>query len=182
LSRRINNEYFAWLLNLACSDKYSGRISYKKLLRYLYNVEFTFLNPKDENRASDGVDLRYRFILEKNYDDMYDCIMSTLDGPCSVLEMMLALSIRCEENIMDDPAIGSRTTQWFWFMINNLGLGAMYDDLFDADYVEEIVRRFLAREYEPNGEGGLFRIKHCDVDLRTMDIWRQMCWYLDTIT
>ena len=33
---------------------------------------------------------------------------------CSVLEMMIALAIRCEEHIMDDPDVGNRTGQWFW--------------------------------------------------------------------
>ena len=96
--------------------------------------------------------------------------------------MMVALAIRCEETIMDDPQVGSRTGQWFWGMINNLGLGAMIDEKFDKNYVKEIVDRFLNRDYEPDGRGGLFTIRHCEDDLRNVEIWNQLCWYLDSIS
>ena len=124
----------------------------------------------DSNRAQDGIDLRERY-----YGD------STIKGPCSVLEMMVALSIRCEE-IMDNPAYGDRTTQWFWNMIINMGLGAMYDSRFDKKHVEECVDRMLNREYEPNGKGGLFYVRGCTDDLRELEIWSQMCYFLDSIT
>lgn len=63
----------------------------------------------------------------------------------SVLEMLIALSIRLEEHIMDDPEIGDRTGQWFWNMITNLGLGSMDDRKFNENRVEDIVTRFLER-------------------------------------
>ena len=80
---------------------------------------------------------------------------------------------------MYDPNIGDRTEQWFWEMIVNLGLGGMMDDIFDVEHVEYIVDRFLNREYEPNGRGGLFFIRNCKYDLRRVEIWYQLCWYLD---
>ena len=104
-----------------------------------------------------------------------------LYGPCSVLEMMLGLAIRCEEDYMDNPVKGNRTGQWFWGMVVNLGLGAMDDSKFDKVFVEDAVRRFLNREYEPDGTGGLFKIRNCDRDLRYVEIWWQLCWYLDSI-
>ena len=57
----INNDYFEWLYNLVCDGLYAGRNSYRKLLMFLHNTEFTWTIPMDENRASDGIDLRYRF-------------------------------------------------------------------------------------------------------------------------
>ena len=98
-----------------------------------------------------------------------------------MLEMLVSVAISCEE-IMDDPQIGNRTGQWFWNMIVNLGLGSMIDSRFDKEYVDEVVRRFLNRQYDPDGTGGLFTIRNCDVDLRTVEIWYQLCWYLDSIT
>ena len=85
--------------------------------------------PMDGNRAEDGIDLRYRFGHEQHYSDAM--VASFLDDrPCSVLEMMIALSIRCEEHIMDDPDVGNRTGQWFWSMIASLGSGpCMMDGL-----------------------------------------------------
>mgnify|MGYP003235589453 FL=1 len=96
--------------------------------------------------------------------------------------MILALAIRCEETIMDDPSIGDRTQQWFWGMITNLGLGSMTDSRFDRDAANDILERFLDREYEPDGKGGLFTVRNCDSDLRDVEIWYQMCWYLNHIT
>lgn len=170
---RINDAYFDWMYRLICGKRYPRDISYRRLLATLHNIDFVYSIPKDGNRAADGIDLRYRF----DHD-----LADILEGqPCSVLEMMLALAIRCEETIMDDTRIGDRTSQWFWNMITNLGLGSMTDNRYDRDYIEECVRRFLDREYEPDGEGGLFRIRNCDYDLRDVEIWYQMCWYLDTI-
>jgi hypothetical protein len=128
------------------------------------------------------MDLRYRFALELGYRNQPEIVLDILNGPCSVLEMMIALAIRCEENIMDDPNVGDRTGQWFWGMITNLGLGSMKDARFDIRYVDDVVAMFLDREYEPNGKGGLFTIRHCDCDLRDVEIWYQLCWYLDSIT
>ena len=82
---------------------------------------------------------------------------------------------------MDDPDVGDRTGQWFWSMITSLGLGSMTDDRFDWHYTHTVVTRFLNREYEPNGKGGLFTIRNCHRDLRKVEIWDQLCWYLGTI-
>jgi hypothetical protein len=107
--------------------------------------------------------------------------MDVLDRPCTVLEMMIALALRCEEDTMDDPLMGDRTGQWFWRMIVSLGLGAAVDGRFNPKPINAIIERFLNREYEPNGKGGLFTIKNCEYDLRTVEIWIQLCWYLDSI-
>lgn len=174
---RVINEYFEWLYNSVCDKKSLRGKSYKKLFMFLHNTEFRYSIPMDENRAIDGLDLRYRFALNGDYGFITD----SLDGPCSVLEMMIALAIRCEEHIMDDPDIGDRTGKWFWDMIDNLGLISMSDSRFDRRYVNEQVSIFLDREYEPNGNGGLFTVKNSGYDLRYVEIWYQMCWYLDSI-
>lgn len=171
----ISDNYFDWLSNIVCGKRYSKQLSYMKLLEYLHSVDFRYSIPMDQNRAMDGMDLRWRFTLETDLE-------LDLDTPCSVLEMLIALSIRCEENIMDDPAVGDRTGQWFWGMIVNLGLGSMTDTRFNRYFVEDVIERFLNREYEPDGRGGLFRIRNCDFDLREVEIWHQLLWYLDTLT
>lgn len=173
----IENKYFDWMYNLVCEDRYDGNNSYRKLLAYLHNVEFTYTIARDSNRASDGMDLRYRFA----YDTGCACADSYLEGPCSIFEMMLALAIRCEENIMDDPSMGNRTSQWFWKMVNNLGLSSMLDNNFDIYYVEDIITAFLNREYKRDGRGGLFAVRHCKRDMRRLEIWTQMCYYLDEL-
>lgn len=177
----LNNSYFDWMYQLVCGDRrYSRGRRYRKLLYHLHDIDFSYMLPMDGNRAEDGVNLRYRFGYENAYDE--HAIASYLDDrPCSVLEMLVALAIRCEEHIMDDPDIGDRTGQWFWNMIRNLRLDSMDDVNYDEDRVETIVIRFLNREYGRNGEGGLFTVHNTTRDLRSVEIWYQMCWYLDDI-
>ena len=177
---RVCNEYFNWLYDLICGSKRPRELSYRKLLIHLHKTDFRYLIAKDKNRARDGVDLRYRFALAIYYDTEPDYIMDLLDGPCSVLEMMVALAMRCEET-MDDPDMGDRTGQWFWAMIVSLGLGGMTDVRFSATIATDVIERFLDRDYEPNGNGGLFTIENCRSDLREVEIWNQMWWYIDTL-
>lgn len=177
LEDRIENEYFDWMVNLVHGDNGSKEISYRKLLTYLHNTEFTYSIPRDQNRAEDGIDLRYRFGFVFHLPEY----SSYLIGPCSVLEMMIALAIRCEESIMDDPAYGDRTAQWFWGMIVNLGLGDMTDILFDRRRAEECIQRFLNHDYAPDGRGGLFTVKNPKRDMRKTEIWYQLNSYLNGI-
>ena len=174
---RINDEYFDWLCEVVDSKRFSKQVSYRKLLMHLHNIEFTWFIPYDDNRADDGIMLRRKYALAHHDEELSDYI----SGPCSVLEMMAALAIRCEESIMDDTLFGKRTGQWFWGMIRNLGLSPMNDSNFDAEFVDDVIARFLNREYEPDGKGGLFTIKNCNHDLRTVEIWRQLSWYLGSI-
>ena len=175
---RIDDEYFKWLVDLVCLNRFAEQVSFYKLLAQLHDTEFRYSVPLDKNRAYDGADLRYRFTVLNGYAES---VLDNLPGRCSVLEMMVALSVRCEEYIMDDPAIGNRTGQWFWGMVSNMGLGSFYDNRYNADAVDAIVTRFLDRDYEPDGNGGLFTIPDCDVDLRDVEIWRQLLWYLNSI-
>lgn len=172
---KIRNMYFDYIYNMVCDNSYPKQISYKRLLIYLHEVEFEYIIENDANRFKDGVDLRRRFAYENNLYDKLDC----LDGPCSILEMLIALSIRCEEQFMADVNAGNRIGQWFWDMIVNLGLGQMTDDNFDKSKVYRKVHRFMNRSYRPNGRGGLFTILDSEYDLREVEIWTQMCWYLD---
>lgn len=176
LSDKIYDQYFDWL----CDMVDISSVSYNKLLQLLHRIKFRYVITKDRNRAEDGVDLRARFRNNTDVNLTRNDILDWQDEEaCSVLEMMIALALRAEEQIMDDPELGNRTTQWFWGMISSLGSSGMYDDNFDLFEARDIIERFLDREYSPDGQGGLFTIKNCDYDLRDIEIWTQLCWYLD---
>lgn len=175
----IENEYFDWLCRIVCGDDRFRRASYYNLLCALHDREFTWTICHDENRAEEGVYLRSRFAFDIGHNQ--STIYVFMSGPCSVLEMMIALALRCEETIMSDPEIGDRTTQWFWGMIRSLGLMGMHSDEFNEENVNHIIDTFLSRQYSRDGKGGLFTIKNCESDLRGVEIWHQLCWYLDNI-
>lgn len=144
---------------------------------FLHDVEFVWSIPHDENRAADGISLRYRYCVIHDCEDLEYC----LDGPCSVLEMMVAMAIRCEETITDDPEKGDRTAQWFWSMIASLGLGSMSDSNYNEWLVNDVITRFLNREYDPDGRGGLFTVKNWNRDMRTAEIWHQLMAYINSV-
>lgn len=172
----IQEKYFNWMYDLVCKDRFAETNSFRKLLGYLHNTEFTYSISDDSNRADDGVDLRYQFAL---YSDIPNA-EARITGPCSVLEMMIALAIN-EERLMHDPKIGDRTGHWFWRMVVNLGLGGMVDSRFDRHEADDKINRFLNREYAADGRGGLFTIKNCRYDMRDVEIWTQACYYMDYI-
>ena len=171
----LNNSYFSWLCRFIGKKEKVDR--YSKLLRKLYHIPFRYMIPRDGNREADGIDLRYRFGSEEDYSQ--PIISSELDSrTCSVLEMMVALSIRIEEQIMGDPDTGDRPDKWFWLMIENLGLIDMDNEHYIQEKADLIINNFLDRKYSKNGEGSLFVIKNVD-DIRGMEIWYQMCHYLN---
>ena len=80
---------------------------------------------------------------------------------------------------MADPEIGDRFGQWFWSMIESLGLMDMDDRHFRSFEVERLLEQFLNKEYAPDGRGGLFTVSGYRGDIRDLDIWYQMCAYLE---
>lgn len=177
----LNEKYFKWMYQLVYGNRKDPRgLSYEKLCNLLYDMEFKYIIDMDSNRYSDGIDLRVRFGYETGINGSF--IERYLNKrPCSVLEMMLALAIRCEEHIMDNPDIGNRTGYWVQLMIKNLGLNKSDDCHFNENYVESIILRFLERNYESNGAGSLFIVNNAPRDLRKVEIWYQMNWYLSNL-
>lgn len=166
-------QYFDWL-----SSKLHGSSRYSLLFMKLYSTTFEWFIPFDENRAGDGINLRYRFGRENNIPDPVIC--AELDNrPCSILEMIVALGLRIEEQIMGDAM--NNTSQWIWDMLTNLGLAEYTNDNYNEREVDRIIYIFLNRKYSRTGKGGLFEIPDLpfDRDMRTAEIWCQMCWYLN---
>lgn len=172
--------YFEWMCGLVCVGYRRDGRSYKRLLHRLNEIDFRFSIAMDANREADGLDMRYRFGNEKHVRD-YIVNRYLDDHPCSVLEMMVALANRCEETIMDDPEYGDRRDQWFWGMIENLGLMGMDDSVYDEMYVDEKIYAFMNHEYSRNGKGGLFYVHRPYNDMRRVEIWTQLNWYLDEV-
>ena len=172
----VRREYFDWLRQKIFSG-FRGSRSYERLLGYLMDRDFTFVIDMDGNRYEDGVDLRYQFAVETGVPASRVSVEID-DRPCSVLEMMVALALRCERDIMQDPYAEDHTSRWFWSMIDSLGLTGQEDPFFVREETAEIIDRFLNRQYAPNGKGGLFTLRHPRRDMRTVEIWCQAMWYL----
>lgn len=173
----FEDEYINWLYNAVCDSSYTRNLSYYKLFDFLYSTDFYWSIAKDENRAIDGIHLRYDFA------DMYGLSEQEVynifgDKPCSVLEMMVALANRCEEAIACDEDYGNRRSQWFWTMLVNIGLSSYSDRRFDLSEVERATSIFLNREYNDNEVGCPFHIENPRAPLNQTELWMQLNWYL----
>ncbi len=175
----LANGYFQYLCDLIGADTLVGG-KYRILLKTLHGTEFYWLNERDENRARDGEYLRVRYFYElnpssENYEDF-------LDFSCSVFEMMVALAMRIESDIMLDwrPNTPDRTGEWFWLMVGNLDLLKCTDDRFDGNTLNEIHHKldiFMERKCDKNGIGGLFPLKIGTKNQKNVEIWYQMQAY-----
>lgn len=174
----MTSQYFDWLRETVCGRWEPRNLSFHKLLAFLFQQDFIPSCEMDASRAEDGRDLRYRFAQEKSIP--YAALNSATSGmPCSMLEMMVGLSIRIEEHIMADSEAGNRVGQWFWNMVVSLGLAAMDDARFNEGRARFIIDRFNQRAYQSNGAGGLFTLISPNVDMRQLDIWYQLMAYLN---
>ena len=165
--------YFDWLVYRISPD-YPMRETYSELLFALYSTEFFWVIPRDVNRAKDGLELRKKF--ERETGGGADIL-----GPCRCLEMMIALAIRCENELMYDPDLGDRTDQWFWMMIENLGLTRFDDEYFDEDEVDYILDRFMNREYGKHGEFCMFPGAESVQNLKKMELAYQINFYVKLV-
>ena len=179
--QQIREDYYKYLNDLISQDGYSSQAaSHQKVLRLLHSTNFVYIHPMDENRASDGLDLRDSFASDEGIGSA-DVDLALNYKPCSMLEMIAALALRCEGHITEDSHFGNRTGEWFFTMLDSLGLGDMDDNHFDGLAAADILTRFSNRDYQPDGSGGLFTVPDCDVDMTKIDIWYQMMRYLNAV-
>lgn len=175
---QIDDIYVEYLSCIVYCSDYKIKY-YSNLMRVLYDREFDILVKQDSNRVADGLNLRHQFALDRDLREAeYNYIMAK---PCSILELMVALAVRCEDQIMHDNRLGDRTGLWFWTMIRNLGLIEYDNGRFDKGEIDDILDTFLARRYQKDGRGGLFYVHGSRRDMRKLEIWYQLMWYLDSI-
>lgn len=168
------NRYFDFLCSLV------GRsYEYERLLEELHGIEFYSLVPNDHNRGEDGKYIRHEFI-----DEVGPTGSPYLpQGECTILEMLIGLSRRLEFETTQSR--WERTASaWFWILIDNLGLSDCTDQNYlecsfgDDKYVTSVINRMLSRDYEFDGNGGLFPLKYPQQDQRRVEIWYQMTYWV----
>lgn len=171
----IKNRYFNWLLSLIhVSDN-----KYSILLEKLHDIEFRYMKniPMDENREADGLAMRYNFGYICGYDE--ELISNALcDKGCTVLEMLIALANR-EENILSNSMVNDRIDIWFSTMLVNLKLDKYDNQHYNDEDVTRIIDIWLDRRYDRCGRGNIYFLPNPEEDLRTIDIWTQMMWFID---
>lgn len=166
--------YYEWLLEGINDSKVDD---HTKLLNYLYNTPFYVSKnvEMDNSRIRDGLDLRYVYLDNKTSSLPFNTIF-TLD--VSVLEVLIALALKCENQIMYDPDMGNRVPVWFWLFLDNLGLLYFTDSNWDEELVSRMTLMWMNREYDYTGQGGLFPLREPGADQRYVHLWNQLNAYI----
>lgn len=169
--------YFKWLIDelsipdevMECDVFTNGLMD---RLKTLGKIPFSFSIPTDYNREFDGKKLRSEYYGES--DSNY-----ILEGPSSVLEVLIGLSKRVCEDILGDDA------PWnlFLIMIRNLGIFNKDSLVLPEEETKKAVDKWIERDFDFDGKGSPFPLSNNNenIDQRKIGIWQQLSLYLDDI-
>lgn len=163
-------EYLIWRGGL-------GRMpGYSLIFETLHHMNFTCLLDRDENREDDGVELREHYEIPDGYE--VEIEEAFYARKCSVMEMMVALAIRVDDEYIGDPA-EAHPEDFFMEMIENLGLDRFRGGRYQESAVIKIVQRWLDRRFTAHGLGSPFPVLNDWRDQRNLEIWDQMNSYVN---
>ena len=159
----------------------NGGENHRKLCVELFKNRFfiTRSAPKrDIDREKDGLELRK--------EQIYELYEAQLTYPCTMLEMIIGISKRMSEQLMDEDG-EDKTAQYFWEIMENLGLTCMDDDNFGWDTglaqkkIAKTCEILCKRQYNPDGTGGgMFPMPGLlGINQKKMEIWYQMQEYIN---
>lgn len=173
MSDSLTEDYLRWLAPQIREDQSGLSRSYETLLVLLYEKEFVWLVPNDDNRVADGLNLRVEFCYAQNISTS----VSAQLGPCSFLEVLIGLSRRLAFNA------GGSAPGWAWQLLRNLRLDRMADPLSThrTRRIDSILDRCVWRQYQPDGIGGFFPLAWPNEDQTKVELWYQMAAYIDEI-
>lgn len=163
----IWEDYCDWLVEKVDFD---GE-NYSKLVELLHNTPFIFLLERDEDRVDDALALRDEFFSE------FGLKYGDFDRGCSVLEVLVALACRLDAEYIGDPA-DPHPEMIFEEMLENLGLLRFKDRRFESNRVEEIVDRWIDRDFDFDGVGSPFPLLDARRDQREVTLWSQAMKYV----
>jgi hypothetical protein len=167
----LDELYLTWLYSQVGSVKLKNKVrTYWCLLRRLYQTEFVWQIPNDDNRIEDGRDLRQEFLESEQIDADADWV----ELGCSMLELLIVLSRRLSFLAEGEPS------DWFWHMIDNLDIHVNDRDYNETreGHIDETLNRVVWRQYAPDGRGGIFPLRRPEYDQRDVELWYQLNAYL----
>lgn len=163
----LEYKYLEWMIKQIRPD---NDRSYHDLFARIHDKEFVWLIPNDDNRIADGFDIRHEYFRRFKRPHM-------LSQGCSVLEVILGLSRRLSF------AVDGKAKDWAWVLVKNLELHKMAGHIGGrrAERIDEVLEALIWRTYAPDGVGGFFPLAWPEQDQRKVEIWYQMCAYIDEL-
>lgn len=110
MTRSEYHEYIELLKDMVKSKNHRNHSS---LIDYLSKVGFMYTYDLDENRLTDGKNLRSRICMQYNLSFVYTGVPLI-----TWLEVLIALAERCESELAEYGQ--NNTDRWFWLMIDNM--------------------------------------------------------------
>lgn len=172
-TKPLDELYFVWLYSqVGDLEARNPSRTYWKVLKQLFTKEFIWIVPNDDNRIEDGKGLRLEFADQSG--------LKVIDRDwmkfgCSMLELLVGLSRRLSFQCDGEPR------DWFWHMMDNLELNYNDRSVYPADTIDGILERVIWRTYEPDGQGGIFPLKHSERDQTKVEIWHQLFAYISEL-
>lgn len=174
-SNPLAEDYLRWLAPQIRDEQANPGADYWDLLSIMFEKEYSrdWLVPNDENRLVDGLDLRAEFCYATHI--RADSLKNL--GPCSFLEVLIALSKRLAFEAGGEPS------GWAWVLLSNLDLDTMADPLNRRKVrkVDRILDTVIQRRYNPDGVGGFFPLSWPEEDQTQKELWYQMAAYIAEI-
>lgn len=171
--------YVDWLKSFTMDESIETerRPSYDRLLKKLWDIPYRPAVGNDHSRAVDGMGLRndYRQFVGLEFglrDTRRIRLSDDIYGPCRVLEMLIALSMRMFD-MMQDMGYFNSVARWFWEIIENVGLDECTDLYFNShpecsEIIDELVNDILDSKDHGWQPGGWFYLSGW---------WRTELWY-----
>lgn len=162
------SEYIHWVLRDKVGLTEKECRENRCLVSALAEIEFIPRHPMDENRADDGLELRNDFEYETgNFIDKTSGLMPS----CTFFEMVAALAIRCESQMMRNLSLGDRTSKWFFEFLDNLDVLGCDDR--NVEYIVDMCEAFM------EGKKDMFPLKKRGIKQANEEIWKQLTAYLN---
>lgn len=163
----VDRLYFEYLCSSITDQSFVK--DFRRVLRRLYDTEFVWTIPLDADRAWYGMLIREVWLESSGFDTNSEWAKMG----CSVLEMLLGLEGISFETFAEEIPDG-----FFWEMLYNLGVLEYPDQQYVEHEIDDILSRFVWRNYDEYGRGGIFpRILAVD-DQRELDLWHQCNGYI----
>lgn len=136
ISHLIKKNYDEYIINKVIDDELC---IYRSLIKKLFSIEYKY-NTINKDRHDDVIEYRKNYLIDNkiNQTDILD------KYKVNVLEVLIVLSIRTEDDTMHDIKYGDRSCQWFWAIISDIGLIKFDDNNYNESEVEKIVFNWMS--------------------------------------
>lgn len=166
--QELRNNYLIWL-HKQLQDEWTPTGSYWSLVNIMFDKEFTWSVDHDDNRIVDALDLRIEYCNETRCRRTQMALL----GPCSFLEVLIALSRHLAF------VAGGEPPGWAWQLVTNLELHKCKDPMSPRRIraINRILDTCIQRTYSPDGQGGFFPLAWPDGDQTQIELWYQLNAY-----